>query len=594
MMFSLIEKSRGRVVDSPGDNVLAEFASVVDAVQCTVAVQKEIQARNAELPEDRRMQFRIGVNLGDVIEEVDRLYGEGVNIAARIEGLAKPGGICLSRTAYDQVKNKLKIGYEYLGEHSVKNINEPVRVYRVLMEPEAVGRVIGEKRFLGRISRKTAATTIIVLFIVAGGLISWNLHLQQSKKIEPASLDKMAYALPDKPSIAVLAFDNLSSDPSQDYISDGFTEEIISALSRIPNLFVIARNSSFTYKRKTVKVQQVSEELGVRYVLEGSVRKADNRLRITAQLIDAINGHHLWAERYDRESKDLFAVQDEVTLKILTSLQVRLTEGEQARLFAKGTQNLEAYLKLVEAREHLIRLNKEDNALGRRKCEEAIALDPQYASAYALLSRLYVMDFVFRTNPEEAMNKAYEFAHKAISLDETLLNAYLALEFMSGFRRQYEAAIAAGEKAVKIAPGAAAAYFSLGRALSFAGRDREALGYLEKSLRMNPLADSALYMHIGFAHNNLRNYEEAISAFKKAIALATNTIPARLNLIVSYIQLGRTEEAVTVAEEILKIYPKYTAKGYGEKRSPWKDQAVIDRQIEAWRKVGLERDLGTN
>jgi len=594
VMFSLIEQSRGRVVDSPGDNVLAEFASVVDAVQCAVAGQKEIQGRNAELPEDRRMQFRIGVNLGDVIEEADRIYGDGVNIAARIAGLAKPGGICLSRTAYDQVKNKLKIGYEYLGEHSVKNITEPVRVYRVMMEPEAVGRVIGEKRFLGRISRKTAATTIIVLFIVAAGLISWNIYLQRSKKIEPASLDKMAYALPDKPSIAVLPFDNLSGDPAQEYISDGFTEEIISALSRIPNLFVIARNSSFTYKSKPVKVQQVSEELGVRYVLEGSVRKADNRLRITAQLINAINGHHLWAERYDRESKDLFSVQDDVTLKILTSLQVRLTEGEHARLFAKGTQNLEAYLKLVEAREHLIRLNKEDNALGKRKCEEAVALDPQYASAYALLSRLYVMDFVFRTNPEEAMNKAYEFAHKAISLDETQLNAYLALEFMSSFRRQYEAAIAAGEQAVKIAPGAAAAYFSLGRALSFAGRDREALGYLEKSLRMNPLPDSALYMHVGFAHNNLGNYEEAISAFKKAIALAPKTIPARLNLIVSYVELGHTEEAVTVAEEILKIYPKYTAKGYGEKRSPWKDQAVIDRQIEAWRKVGLERDVGTN
>jgi len=594
VMSSLIEQSRGRVVDSPGDNVLAEFASVVDAVQCAVAGQKEIQARNAELPENRRMQFRIGINLGDVIEEADRIYGEGVNIAARIEGLAKPGGICLSRTAYDQAKNKLKIGYKYLGEHSVKNINEPVRVYRVMMEPEAVGKVIGEKRFLGRISRKTAATTIIVLFIVAGGLISWNLHLQQSKKIEPASLDKMAYALPDKPSIVVLPFDNLSGDPAQDYISDGFTEEIISALSRIPDLFVIARNSSSTYKGKPVKIQRVSEELGVRYVVEGSVRKADNRLRITAQLIDAISGHHLWAERYDRESKDLFSVQDEVTLKILTSLQVRLTEGEQARLFAKGTQNLSAYLKLVEAREHLIRLNKEDNELGRRKCEEAIALDPQYASAYALLSRLYVMDYVFRTNPEEAMNKAYEFAHKAINLDETQFNAYLALEFMSDFRRQYEAAIAAGEQAVKIAPGAAAAYFSLGRALSFAGRDSEALGYLEKSLRMNPLPDSALYMHVGFAHNNLGNYEEAISAFKKAIALAPKTVPARLNLIVSYVQLGRIEEAVSVAGEILKIYPKYTAKGYGEKRSPWKDQAVIDRQIEAWRKVGLERDIGTN
>ena len=255
------------------------------------------------------MEFRIGINLGDVLEDDERIYGDGVNIAARIEGLAQPGGICISRTAYDQVKNKLDLGYEYLGEHSVKNIAEPVRVYRVLMDPESAGKVIGEKSFIGKVSRRTAMTVIIGLIIVAGGLVGWNIYLHQSKRIEPASLDKMEYPLPDNPSIAVLPFDNMSADPKLEYLSDGIAEEIITALSKTPKLFVIARNSSFTYKGKPVKVQQVAEELGVRYVLEGSVRKDAERVRVTAQLIDAISGIHLWAERYDRDLKDIFAIK---------------------------------------------------------------------------------------------------------------------------------------------------------------------------------------------------------------------------------------------------------------------------------------------
>jgi TolB-like protein/class 3 adenylate cyclase len=299
-MSTLVQQHRGRVVDMTGDNLMAEFSSVVDAVKCAVETQKEMSKRNAEMPENRRMLFRIGVNLGDIVEEKDRIYGDGVNIAARLEGLAEAGGICISRTAYDQVKKKLELGYEYLGEHNVKNLSEPVHVYRVLMEPEAAGKVIGEKRFLGKISRRSAIAAIIILIVVAVGLAGWNLYLRQSKRLEPASFEKMAFPLPDKPSIAVLPFDNLTGDPDQEYFSDGITEEIITALSNTPKLLVIARNSTFTYKGKPVKVQQVAEELGVQYILEGSVRKVENRIRITAQLIDAIKGYHIWSERYDR------------------------------------------------------------------------------------------------------------------------------------------------------------------------------------------------------------------------------------------------------------------------------------------------------
>jgi len=261
IITTLVQNSRGRVVDSPGDNLLVEFASVIDAVQCAVEIQKELKDRNAELPKNRRMEFRIGINIGDVIHEKKRIYGDGVNIAARIESLADAGGVCISRSAFDQVKKKLSLGYEYLGEYSVKNIDEPVRVYRVLMEPEDAGKVIGEKI---------------------------------------AETEKVFLPLPDKPSIAVLPFANMTGDPDQEYFSDGITEEIITNLSKVSKLFVIASNSAFTYKGKSVKVQQVGRELGVRYLLEGSVRKADKRLRIAAQLIDALTGHHLWTERYDR------------------------------------------------------------------------------------------------------------------------------------------------------------------------------------------------------------------------------------------------------------------------------------------------------
>jgi adenylate cyclase len=270
----LILDHRGRVVDAPGDNILAEFGSVVDAAKCAVEIQRALNTKNAGLPENRRMNFRMGVNLGDVIEEEDRIYGDGVNIAARLEGLAEGGGICISGTAFDQVKNKLSVGYQYVGRQTVKNIPDPVRAYKVLMDPEAAGKVIGEKRFLGRISRKVAITAILALAIVAGGLISYYIYLHQAGRIEPAVVENMAYPLPEQPSIAVLPLDNMSGDPQQDYFSDGITEHIISSLSKVPYIFVIARNSTFTYKGKPVKVNQVAEELGVQYVLEGSVQRS--------------------------------------------------------------------------------------------------------------------------------------------------------------------------------------------------------------------------------------------------------------------------------------------------------------------------------
>ncbi|MFO7737007.1 MAG: adenylate/guanylate cyclase domain-containing protein, partial [Desulfatiglandaceae bacterium] len=362
VIFSLAEQFSGRVVDSPGDNILAEFSSVVDAVECAAKIQEDLKEKNASLPENRRMEFRIGVNLGDVIDDEGRIYGDGVNVAARVEGLAEGGGICISGTAFDQIGKKLPLGYEYLGEQEVKNIEKPIRVYQVLTAPEAVGKVIGEE--VRRRKRWPSATVAVALTLVLGALAVWNFY-SRPPAIEPASIEKMAFPLPDKPSIAVLPFDNMSGDPEQEYFSDGLTEEIITALSKTDQLFVIARNSTFTYKGKPVKVQQVAEDLGIRYVLEGSVRKDAERVRITAQLVDAIEGIHLWAERYDRDLKDIFEVQDEITMRIITALQVKLTEGEQARISGNATDNLEAYLKELQAREHFFRMNKQGSMRAR-------------------------------------------------------------------------------------------------------------------------------------------------------------------------------------------------------------------------------------
>jgi TolB-like protein len=386
VITSVIEKYRGRVVDSPGDNILAEFVSVVDAVQSGVEIQEVIRAKNAELPEERRMEFRIGINLGDVIQEGERIYGDGVNIAARVEGLAEAGGICISGSAYEQIENKLALGYEYIGEHTVKNIVKPIRVYRVPTGPETLQKVTEERRPAPR-GQRAALAVVIALLVVAGGVAIWKSYQPSTPPMEAASVEKMAYPLPDKPSIAVLPFDNLSEDPKQEYFSDGLTEEIISALGSVPKLFVIARNSTFTYKGKPVKVQQVAEELGVRYVLEGSVRKGGDTIRITAQLVDALSGHHLWAKRYDRNLDDIFAVQDEITKEIISAMQVKLTEGEQVQAAARGTDNLEAYLKYLQANEYLTRQNIESTALAKQSAEEAIALDPEYAWAYYALAR---------------------------------------------------------------------------------------------------------------------------------------------------------------------------------------------------------------
>jgi len=456
LMSTLIQQHRGRVVDSPGDNLLAEFTSVLDAVRCAVETQEELKARNAELPENRRMAFRIGINLGDVIQEGERIYGDGVNIAARVEGLAQGGGVCISGTVYDHIENKLALGYEYLGEHAVKNIVKPIRVYRVLMEPgAAASEVTMEKRALPRQWRWITLAAVVAL--VMGAMAVWNFHFRPSPPPKDVASEKnMAFPLPDKPSIAVLPFVNMSGDPEQEYFADGMTEDLITDLSKISGLFVIARSSTFTYKRKPLKIRQIAEELGVRYVLEGSVRKAGEKVRINAQLIDATAGGHLWAEHYDGHIGDVFALQDRIRRKIVAALAVKLTTGEREHVARKETANVAAYDALLQGREYVHRLTPEDFAKALSYFEKAIQLDPNYAKAYAALAGAYSsgswMGLLTSLGVSwfEARLKAHKYLQMAMKEPTSL--AHQANSNMLLFRRQHQEAIAEAERARSPSP----------------------------------------------------------------------------------------------------------------------------------------------
>jgi len=589
VITSVIEKYRGRVVDSPGDNILAEFVSVVDAVQSAVEIQEVIRAKNTELPEDRRMEFRIGINLGDVIQEGERIYGDGVNIAARVEGLAEPGGICISGSAYEQIENKLALGYDYIGEHNVKNIVKPIRVYRVPTGPETLQKVAEEKKPTPG-WQKAAFAVVIALIVVAGGVAIWKFSRPPtSPPIKAASVEKMAFPLPEKPSIAVLPFNNLSEDPKQEYFSDGITEQIITGLS-ISSLFVIARNSTFTYKGKPVKVQQVSEELGVRYVLEGSVQKSGDRVRITAQLVDAINGNHLWSETYDRNLKDIFAVQDNITQKILSALQVKLTQGEQVRVWARGTENLQSYLKILQAREKWIQMNKESNALARQLAEESIALDPDYAFAYVILAGTHVMDVFLGSSksPKDSIKQAIALNEKVLALDDSLPNAHSQLGLLYTMTGQHDEGVAEAKRGVELDPNSASAHRLVGMTLSYAGRPEEAIPVLKKAIRLEPFTPGIYYQNLGSAYRDAGQCDEAISAYEEALRRAGSNLQVQVGATVTYSICGREEEARAAAAGVLRMNPNFSCDYYTKISLPYKNQADIDRYIVALRKAGLK------
>ena len=582
------QRHGGRVVSTGGDSVLAEFPSVVDAVRCAVGIQGELRERNKEVAEDRRLEFRIGVNLGDVVEEGDTILGDGVNIAARVQNLAEAGGVCITGTVYDQIKNKLAFGYEFIGEQTVKNIKDPVRVYRVSMEPVIqVPESLSEIKDKTKSWSKVALSIGVVLMMGIVAMTVWHYLNPAPHPVEVASKKKMAFSLPDKPSIAVLPFKMLSSEPGQEFLADGITESIIGAVSRLSGLFVIASNSVFTYKGKPTRVQTVSEELGVRNVLEGTVQQAGERLRVNAQLIDATTGRHLWSEKYDRAMKDVFSIQDEISKEILTALRVKLVEGEQERVWARGTNNLEAYLKFLKAYNQHKSFNKNSMILTRQICEEAIGLDPKYEAPYALLGNTHLIDLWFHwgESPQVSMEKAVSPLQKAVALRPTSDWAYSALCHLYLLQKRYDEAVKAGEKAIALNPNGDLNMVVLGITFNYIRRYEEAITLFKEAQRRNPFCP-AWYIHNAIlSYHFLGKWDEAIAEGKRALERNPDHFPAMVCMAMVYGNSGRLAEGRALAEKMLKIDPGFSLES--SKTWPFKYPADAELGKAGLRKVGV-------
>jgi adenylate cyclase len=536
----------GRMVKLMGDGALVEFASVVNAVQCAVEIQGAMVLRNAEVREAQRIAFRIGINLGDVIVEGDDIYGEGVNVATRLEALAVPGGICISGKVHDEVLGKLDVGFEDQGEQPVKNIARPVRVYRVLAD---------------------AASAVSA----------------QRPDDRGAPM-----VLPDKPSIVVLALQNMSADPEQEYFADGIAEDIITDLSKVSGLLVIARNSAFAYKGRATDLRQVCRELGVRYALEGSVRKAGNRVRITTQLIDGATGGHLWAERYDRELTDIFEVQDEVTREIVAALKVHLTPEERRRLEKRGTDNVEAYDSFLRGREFGWTHTREGLIHARPLLERASALDPNFALPLAYLAVVHVQEYINRwsADPERSLQIAGELAERALQLDRSEPHAHFCLSIVHTWQKQIDRAITDARRALALDPNFADAYAALGVALHYAGKATESLEQFERVVRLNPHYPPLFLFFMAQDYFALERHEEAADLLRRRIAHQSDSDTSQVLLAACYGHLGRAADARAAWQEALRINPDYSIE-HRRQILPYKNPADFERVVEGLRKAGI-------
>ena len=536
-----LDEYGGRLVKSTGDGFLGEFPSAVDAVQYAVDLQREIRRRNFDVEADERMDLRIGINVGDVVVEGDDLYGDGVNVAARIEGIAQAGGICISATVHDQVKDKLDLSFEDRGLREVKNLSEPVRTYSVGLD-EPGENTSGARRMI----------------------------------------------IADTPSIAVLPFDNMSGDSDQDYFSDGITEDIITDLSKLSSLMVIARNSSFTYKGRAVDVKQVARDLGVRHVLEGSVRKAGNRVRVTAQLIDGATGGHVWAERYDRVLEDIFAIQDEITMNIVQELKVRLKLEEKDRIGGRASPNVEAYDLTLRGRDLLGKVNRERLMEASKLFEQAVKLDPGLTFARSGLAFANILAYVnnWTEHPKETLEFALATARKAVELgpDDALAHRALAVTLL--WERDMDKAAAVLDKAAELSPGDAETLVTRGNMLVYLHQPDEAIANLEKAMVLNPRYPDMWLHFLGHAHFMRGDYEMAAKILRERIALCPETDISRVMLASACGHLGLFDEARAVWRDVFRVNPSYSLEHRG-RVLPYKDPADWERVLEGLAKAGL-------
>jgi TolB-like protein/Tfp pilus assembly protein PilF len=548
-----IAKHKGRIVKLMGDGILAEFASVVDAVRCAVDIQEAMREHSADQPEDQRIQLRIGINLGDVIIDGEDIYGDGVNIAARLEGLAEVGGICISGTVFDHVRNKVCVEFEDIGKRQVKNITEPLQIYRVAMG------TAGESRPANS-------------FDASIGL---------------------DFTVPDYPSIAVLPFTVMSSDPEQEFFADGVSEDIITALSKISRLLVVARNSTFTYKGRAVDVKQVSREQGVRYVLEGSVRKASNRVRVTAQLIDATTGLHLWAERYDRELEDIFAVQDEITREIVVAMDVQLREGEQHRVWSSGTQNIEAWECVRLATDAVLGGAAEAQPKARELLDRALKIDPDYAIAWAMRGWLYFTEADVGGgigNSEQfdkAQAAAFRCGYRALELDPDCAEAYGMLALTHLNAGEHDEAIEMSEMAIALAPNNAELLGGVASAvMRKSGRPERGAELVKKAMRLSPFYRPGLLRALGNNYQTLGRLEEAVACYRESLKRETGYLAPYVNLAATLGRLGREDEAREAARDVLRQEPEFSIKAYTAGLS-YRNPSDLERIAEGLRQAGL-------
>ncbi len=592
----------GRVVHYAGDAVLADFPTASDALRCAVDAQTRLAARDTALPEERQLRFRMGVNMGEVIVDRDDIYGDGVNVAARLESLADPGGVCISGTVYDAVGNKLPFGYEFMGEQQVKNIERPVRAYRVLAEGDAPDGA--QPASPGRAGRRIALAALALALAAAGALGMWLAGSGDTTtgprqppgtpSTAPAELSG-ADAVTDsgaKKSIAVLPFFNLSGDPEQEYFIDGVTNDLITDLSQLSDLMVIAANSVFTYKGTAVKVQQVAAELGVAYVLEGSVQRAGARVRVNAQLVDASNGHQLWAERFDSEVTDILTLQDEVSRRIVTALAVTLTPSERQRLDSERRVNPDAYDALLRGLELFRRFTRETNAEARRHFERAVAIDPLFARGHADIALSHALDLQFGwltpggPAQEHVVDVALTHGEEALRLEPDLREGYFALTVLYTFTKEIDRAVAAGREAIRIDPNYADGYAALAQSLVYAGRPAESLQLMKVANRLNPRASFFYEWIEGHASMLLGDHERAIERFRNVIARNPAFPGAHLTLAATLSQTGHIEDARWEAAELLTLLPDFSLAHERERRQYARTQDM-DWYIEGLRKAGL-------
>ncbi len=561
-----VAEHHGVVIKTVGDAFLVDFPSVVHAVQCAQQIQAQLRAHNTDKEKAEQVHVRIGIHLGDIVQQEGDVFGDGVNVASRLQTLAEPDTICISQKVYEEVEKKLPLGTVLsLGRPKLKNIVQRQRVYLLLAElPAGLRHHLQVQRL--KLSRRVRPV-VFVSVLMLGGLVLFLFPALPTFIIHRSSFitqEAKPPPLPAKPSIVILPFDNMSKDPEQDYFSNGITEVLTSDLSRISNLFVIARNTAFTYKGKAVNVQEIGKELGVRYVLEGSIQKATDQVRIVAQLIDTTTGGHLWSERYDRPLKDIFTLQDEIVQKIVTTLKLQFTLIGQGWIVPKRTDNLEAYDAFLRGQEYFWRDTQEAVTVqARQMFEKAVALDPQYAEAYVGLGFTYYREWLFGWNTApQTLERALALAQQALALDDSLPMAHSLLSSVYVLKQQYDQALAEGKQAIALDPNNADSYMAQAEVLNHARRPEEALRMMEQAMRLNPRYPSLYLMEVGWAYNLIGRYAEAVAVLEEAISRNPNNWGAQLNLTIGYLEQWISqqtsnpqtlEQAAAAAQRVLTL-----------------------------------------